>query len=314
MSAGRQAGGPGNPNDMACTLVACSGPTLSGTLIRDDSATGGIDGSNTTDNVTISNQQDYTGLTYIEAGALTLGAVDTIKSGAGVILGRVGGAFCNGSPCSGVTAVLALGANNTIGGLADNPANTTQVLLNGHTLTLMPITGSTWSYGGSIVDGSTAGGSLVHDGPGTTILTGTSTYTGTTTIGAGMLEVNGAITSSSSVSVNSGGTLSGDGTVDPPAVTILSGGTFAPGLPGVPGTSMTIAGNLAFQSGALYVVQLNSSASTFANVTGTASLGGNVLAMFTPGTNPLKQYTILQSAGLNGTTFAAVSTTSELRR
>jgi autotransporter-associated beta strand protein len=304
MSDGQQSGGPNNPNDLACTLVSCSGPTLSGTLIKDDSTNG--DGGN----VTLSAVQAYSGLTYIEAGTLTLGAVDTIKSSAGVILGRVGGSVCNPSPCSGVTATLALGANNTIGGLADNPANTTQVLLNGHTLTLTPIMGSTWSYGGSIVDGSTAGGSLVHNGPGTTILTGTSTYTGTTTINAGMLEVNGAITSSSSVSVNSGGTLSGDGTVDPATVTIFSGGTFAPGLPGTPGTSMTIAGTLAFQSGALYLVQINSSASTFANVTGTAALGGNVLAMLTPGTNPLKQYTILQSAGLNGTTFAAAGTTN----
>ena len=53
-------------------------------------------------------------MTYIEAGTLTLGAVDTIATSAGVELGRVGGAVCNPSPCSGVTATLALGANNTI--------------------------------------------------------------------------------------------------------------------------------------------------------------------------------------------------------
>ena len=42
---------------------------------------------------------------------------------------------------------------------------------------------------------------------------------------------------------------------------------------------MTVAGNLAFQSGALYLVQLNSTTSTFANVTGTATLGGTVGAV-----------------------------------
>ena len=49
--------------------------------------------------------------------------------------------------------------------------------------------------------------------------------------------------------------------------------------PGSPGASMTIAGNLAFQSGALYVVYLNPTTSTFANVTGTASLAGTVQAV-----------------------------------
>jgi uncharacterized protein with beta-barrel porin domain len=81
---------------------------------------------------------------------------------------------------------------------------------------------------------------------------------------------------------------------------------FAPGTPGVPGTSMTVSGNLAFQSGALYLVQVNSSSSTMANVTGTASLAGNVLAVFAPGSYVTRQYDILHSAGLDGTTFAAL--------
>ena len=167
------------------------------------------------------------------------------------ILGRVGGAFCNPSPCSGVTATLALGANNTIQGLADNPGNTTSVVLNGYTLTLAPLNGTSWSFAGSIVDGSSSG-NFVLNGPGTSILTGTSTYTGTTTVGAGILDVEGSLTGTSSVVVNSGATLAGGGTVDPVTVTINSGATFAPGTPGAPGTSMTIAGNLAFQSGAFY--------------------------------------------------------------
>ena len=71
-----------------------------------------------------------------------------------------------------------------------------------------------------------------------------------------------------------------------------------------------MAGNLAFQSGAIYLVQLNATTSTLAKVTGTATLGGNVLAAFAPGTYLQKQYTILQSAGLGGTTFAGFSTTN----
>src|SRR5262249_7213191 len=97
-------------------------------------------------------------------------------------------------------------------------------------------------------------------------------------------------------------------TLDPLTVTIHSGATFAPGN-GTPGTSMTITGNLAFQSGATYQVQLNPTTASFVNVSGTATLAGNVLATFAPGSYVTKQYTILQSGGLTGT-FAGVTTPS----
>lgn len=158
-----------------------------------------------------------------------------------------------------------------------------------------------------VISGS---GGVAQSGIGTTILTASNTYTGPTAVNAGTLEVDGAITHSSGVAVNAGGTLAGVGTVDPAAVTVYPGGTFAPGSPGIPGTSMTIAGGLAFQPGALYLVQLNSTSSTFANVTGTAALAGNVLGAIATGSIPQREYTILQSAGLNGTTFAAASSSS----
>src|ERR1700691_5598019 len=72
---------------------------------------------------------------------------------------------------------------------------------------------------------------------------------------------------------------------------------------------MKIAGDLAFQSGALYLVQVSPTAASFANVSGTASLGGSVNAIFASGNYAKNQYTILQSAGLSGTTFSALTTT-----
>jgi len=60
---------------------------------------------------------------------------------------------------------------------------------------------------------------------------------------------------------------------------------------------MTVAGNLAFQSGALYLVQLDPAASTFASVTGTALLNGSVEAVFLAGSYLAKQYTIVSAAG-----------------
>jgi autotransporter-associated beta strand protein len=156
--------------------------------------------------------------------------------------------------------------------------------------------------------GGGAGGALVKVGSGTLTLSGANTYTGTTTVNAGTLEVDGSIAPSSLLSVNNGGTLIGTGTVG--NTQINSGAVFAPGAAGTPGTAMTVAGNLAFQSGAIYLTQVNPTTASLVNVTGTATLAGSVLATFAPGTYLRNQYTILTSAGLGGTTFSGLATTN----
>jgi autotransporter-associated beta strand protein len=140
---------------------------------------------------------------------------------------------------------------------------------------------------------------------GTTTVLGSNGYTGATAVNGGTLIVNGSI-ANSAVTVNSGATLAGTGTVG--ATTINNGGMFAPG--NSPGT-MTVAGNLAFQSGALYVVQINSTTASSTNVTGSAALAGTVQAAFAAGSYATRAYTILSAAGgLGGTTFNALSTSN----
>ena len=146
-------------------------------------------------------------------------------------------------------------------------------------------------------------GSVSQIGAGTTVLTANNTYTGATTVAAGTLIVNGSI-GNSAVMVNSGATLGGIGTVG--ATIINSGGTFAPG--NSPGT-MTVAGNLTFQSGALYLVQVNPSIASLANVSGTAWLAGSVQAAFAPGGYVTRAYTILSASGGRVGTFDGLSTT-----
>lgn len=115
------------------------------------------------------------------------------------------------------------------------------------------------------------------------------------------------IANTSAVNVNAGGTLSGSGVVDPVNVTIATGATLAPGN-GTPGTSLTIVGNLAFQSGALYLVQLSGASASFANVTGTATLGGASVNVVAGGGSLAKRYRILTAAGgVTGTFFARAS-------
>jgi outer membrane autotransporter protein len=94
-------------------------------------------------------------------------------------------------------------------------------------------------------------------------------------------------------------------------VIVNSGGTLAPGPTASPG-AMTVLGNLAFQSGALYLVRINPSNASRDNVTGggTATLAGTVNATFASGSYATRTYTILSAAsGLNGT-FGGLTTSN----
>jgi uncharacterized protein with beta-barrel porin domain len=96
----------------------------------------------------------------------------------------------------------------------------------------------------------------------------------------------------------------GTGTVS--TTTVANNGAFAPGS-GTPGTFMTVSGSLAFQSGALYLVEVNPATASFASVTGTATLGGaTVNAIYANGSYISKTYTILTASGGVSGTFASL--------
>jgi autotransporter-associated beta strand protein len=148
-------------------------------------------------------------------------------------------------------------------------------------------------------------GSLEKVGSGTLILSGTNTYTGTTTVNGGILRVDGDISQSSLTTVNAGGALFGAGIVG--NTVIATGGIYAPG-DGGPGSSMQVLGDLSFQSGALYLVQVGSgTTASFANVFGSVTLNGTVGVSLYAGSTILPQYKIMQFSGSATDNFAGVA-------
>jgi autotransporter-associated beta strand protein len=239
--------------------------------------------------LTIAGDATYTGGTTIKGGALMLGTGGT----SGSVIGNI--TFCSDptdTQCE--TSTKMLGFNRS----------------------------DVYSYNGSI----SGPGQVFQLGTGTTVMGGASTYSGPTYVNAGTLEAGGlnVFSPNSLYDVATGaaldlhgfdqmiGGLTGSGPVinDPtpvlPTLTIVSGGTFAPGN-GTAGSSMAIASNLAFQSGAFYLVQVSGNLASFAAVAGAVTLGGaTVQANFSPSSgNILKQYTILTAAGRVSGTFAS---------
>jgi uncharacterized protein with beta-barrel porin domain len=132
-------------------------------------------------------------------------------------------------------------------------------------------------------------------GSGTWTLTGTNAGITTFSVGGGTLVVNGSL--SNAAFTVSGGALGGTGTV---GNTLVSGGTFAPGS-GTPGSSMTVNGTLGLNAASTYAINVNPTTSSFANVSGAATLGGaTVNAIFASGSYISKQYAILTAASISG--------------
>ena len=146
-------------------------------------------------------------------------------------------------------------------------------------------------------------GSVEKSGASAWTVTGSTNVSSPWTLNQGMLILNGSIASASLTAVNAGATLAGIGGVG--NLRIASGGTFAPGPVGGPGT-MTVAGNLSFQPNSTYSVNLAGTAASRADVSGTALLNGTLVTTFVPGGSLVRRsYDVLHAAGgLGNTRFA----------
>ncbi|SDT61414.1 autotransporter serine protease [Pseudomonas prosekii] len=153
-------------------------------------------------------------------------------------------------------------------------------------------------------------GGLTKQGIGTLVLTGANTYSGPTLVNQGRLAINGSL--ASAVTVNDSGILGGNGRIG--ALTAKSGGTVAPG--NSIGT-LQVAGDVVFEPGSTYAVELSPTSSDSIVAGGSATVSGATVSLSLENSPTLlsateaqsllgQQYNILQAAGGIQGQFAAV--------
>jgi autotransporter-associated beta strand protein len=138
---------------------------------------------------------DYTGATTVNGGMLSLGAAGVIPNASALVVNS--GGTLNIAGFAETVASLSSGSTTT-GGLITNSGAAA-------TLTIDNTTGST-TFGGVISNGTNAL-NLAKLGASTQVLTNQNTYTGTTTVTGGILEIGngGSLRGTSALNLNTGG-------------------------------------------------------------------------------------------------------------
>ena len=225
----------------AAVAVSANGP------FGDTSSAIPLGDATTISSATAMNPKLLIGGAFTMALPVTVGANNN-SLGNGSTTFTLGGNTANSSTFSGaitlnqnlVVSQVASGTVNITGGISSGGGSQT---INVNSAGSVAINTTAIANGSGTV-------ALTQSGAGTTTLTGTHTYTGATTVSGGTLLVNGSTASGSTVSVSgSGSVLGGSGTVNG-ATTISSSGALTPRPSGGSATTTTFGGNLTLSSAA----------------------------------------------------------------
>jgi autotransporter-associated beta strand protein len=239
----------GNNNSGNITGTITNSDSTGGLVIGSIGATnftvGVIDGAGTTGvtfggstllgTVTMTGSSSYAGDTRIDSSTLKMSGAGAVPNGKLVFQG------------TGAATFDLNGTTQTVAGLDDSAfAGIIRSTSSGAKLIVGDSNNST--FAGKIISGNSL--ELEKVGSGKLTLTGTNTYSGATTVAAGLLTVDGS-SYGSAHTVQSGATLGGSGTVG--ALVVETGATIAPG--NSPGT-LTVSGDAVWEAGGNYNWQL----------------------------------------------------------
>ncbi len=242
---------------------------------------------NGTGTLTLAGLGSYSGGTVVTAGTFALGGGGALPAYGMVNLGA-----------GSVLDLSGANANQTIGALVGASGST--INLGARTLTLGD--GSSTTFAG-IISGT---GSIAKQGLGTLTLTGSSTYSGGTAVGAGEIFAagNGAL-GTGPVIVN-GGTLAGAVTL--PNSLALSSGFVVPGDGVAVNQTLTVA-SYAQTAGTLTINANGAGQNSMLGVQGTAMLGGTLHLNFAAAPVPGQVYTVVTALSVSGT-FSGITSSS----
>jgi autotransporter-associated beta strand protein len=229
-------------------------------------------------------------------GGVISGAGAFYQNGSGVTTFAASNTYTGATTITAGTLALGTGGNIAAGSaIVDN--------------SVLAFTRSDSAINGSAISGS---GAVYQIGSGSTALTGSNTYTGSTFVNNGTLFLNGRTNNMPAIGVAGGATLGGSGTAASALVTVANGGGLSAGYNGA--GSLTLAGLTFSNSGSINVGNAGNYTSLAAlNVSGnnglTANGGAGAVTIDLTGNAPpilnvnlriLKYSGAIQGAGLSG--------------
>jgi autotransporter-associated beta strand protein len=236
---------------------------------------------------------------------IAVGAQALSLNGAGI---SNGGALRNKSGTNSFAGLITTGAS---GARINADASSSLTLTGGIATTLTQDV--TFGGAGNTTVSTAAisgGGSVNKDGAGTITLSADNTYTGATNVSAGSLIINGAISSTSAVTVGTNGTLGGGGTIGG-SVTLNDGAFLSPGDSTTPANSLMLGSSLTLNADAILAFGLGTDSDliSFSSVADNLIGSGNATLQLSllSGFSYANTYTIFQNTSTSGFTLLAIT-------
>ena len=302
-----------NTNGNAVTLDGTGTSTLSGIVSGSGSLT-----KNDAGTVTLSAANTYTGGTAITAGTLNANNATALGTAAvtlagGTLASTNSSAVANSIALTGnagLANVTTAGALTQTGGsFTLNLANATQSgavnlsdTTTARTLTTQVDSGTSTISGVIANGGGSSGGNLTKEGSGTLILSGVSTYTGTTTINNGTVQLGGSdrLAAGSAVNIGASGTLALAGNSQKIGALTAAGGATLDFGSAVSANTFVFAGYTAPVSGVLVVSNWQSGSDVLATSVASQNVSSIYLSGFGVAQEAGSRTDNIYGTGVNG--------------